>query len=81
MENRNNLSDPEISSVVEKVVLDDREFVETFNNFFVNIVSSLKISPKENYETDAGSDSEPRLNYFKNHSSIKVIESREKQLL
>ena len=81
MENRNNLSDPEISSVVEKVVLDDREFVETFNNFFVNIVSSLKISPKENYETDAGSDSEPSSNYFKNHSSIKVIESREKQHL
>ena len=49
---------------------------ETFNELFVNIVPSLKISPKENYETDFGNDNEPFLNYinkFKNHPSIKVI--------
>ena len=55
---------------------------ETFNEFFVNIVASLKILPKENYETDVGNDSKPTLNYiskFKNHPSIKVIKSRKKE--
>ena len=79
MQNRNDLSDLEISSGVEKIELDDREIVETFNEFCVNIVSSLKISPKENCKADVGNDSEPILNYFKNHLSIKVIESREKE--
>ena len=58
------------------------ELAETFNEFFVNIVSSLKISPKGNYETDDGNDNEPILNYinkFKNHPSIKVIKSRKKE--
>ena len=48
----------------------------------VNIVLSLKIWPKENYETDVGNDNEPILNYinkFKNHPSIKVIKSRKKE--
>ena len=55
---------------------------KAFNEFFVNMVSSLKISPKENYETDLGNDNEPILNYinkFKNHPSIKVIKSRKKE--
>ena len=59
MEKGNALSDPEISSEVE-----------TFNDFFVNIAPSLKISPKENYEIDVGNDNEPVLNYinkFKNY--------------
>ena len=58
------------------------EIAETFNEFFVNIVASLKISPKENYKTDVGNDNEPILNYikkFKNHPSIKVIKSRKKE--
>ena len=48
----------------------------------MNIVPSLKISPKENYKTDVGNDNEPILNYinkFKNHPSIKVIKSRKKE--
>ena len=48
----------------------------------VNIVLSLKIWPKENYETDVGNDNEPILNYFnkfKNHPSFKVIKSRKKE--
>ena len=51
------------------------KFAETFNEFFVKIVRNLKISPKENYETDVGNANEPILNYinkFKNHPSIKV---------
>ena len=56
------LSGPEISSEVEKVISEDMEIVETFNEFFVNIVPSLKISPKENYETDVGNDNELILN-------------------
>ena len=82
VEKGNDLSDPEISSEVEKVIPEDMEMAETFNEFFVNIVPSLKISPKENYETDVGNDNEPILNYinkFKNHPSIKVIKSRKKE--
>ena len=82
VEKGNDLSDPEISSEVEKVISEDKEIAETFNEFFVNIVPSLKISPKENYETDVGNDNEPILNYinkFKNHPSIKVIKSRKKE--
>ena len=58
------------------------EIAETFNKFFVNIVPSLKISTKENYETDVRNDDEPVLNYinkFKNHLSIKIIKSRKKE--
>ena len=82
VEKGNDLSDPEISSEVEKVISEDMEIAETFNEFFVNIVPSLKILPKENYETDVGNDNEPILNYinkFKNHPSIKVIKSRKKE--
>ena len=82
VEKGNDLNDPEISSEVEKVIPEDMETAETFNEFFVNIVSSLEISPKENYETDVGNDNEPILNYinkFKNHPSIKVIKSRKKE--
>ena len=62
VEKGNDLSDPEISSEVEKVISEDMEIAETFNEFFVNIVPSLKISPKENYETDVGNDNELILN-------------------
>ena len=54
---------------------------ETFNEFFVSIVPSLKISPNENYETDVENDNEPISNYinnFKNHPSINVLKSRKK---
>ena len=71
-----------MSSEVEKVISEDMEIAETFNEFFENIVPSLKISPTENYETDAGNDNEPILNYinkFKNHPSVKVIKSRKKE--
>ena len=82
VEKGNDLNDPEISSEVEKVISEDKEIAETFNEFFVNIVPSLKILPKENYETDVGNNNEPILNYinkFKNHPSIKVIKSRKKE--
>ena len=78
----NDLSDPEICSEVEKVISEDMEIAETFNEFFVNIFPSLKISPKENYETDVWNDNDPILNYinkFKNHRSVKVIKSRKKE--
>ena len=81
MEQGNDLSDPEISSEVEKVISEEMEISETFNEFFVNIVPSLKISPKENYETDVRNDQEPILNYinkFKNHPSTKVIKSKKR---
>ena len=82
VEKANDLNDPEISSEVEKVISEDMEIAETFNEFFVNIVPSLKISPKGNYETDVGNDNKPILNYinkFKNHPSIKVIKSWKKE--
>ena len=64
VEKGNDLSNPEISSEVEKVLSEDMEIAETFNEFFVNIVPSLKISSKENYETNVGKDNEPILNYI-----------------
>ena len=82
LEKGNDLSDREISLEVDKVISEDIGIAETFNEFFVNIVPSLKISPKENYETDVRNDIEPTLNYinkFKNHLSIKVIKSRKKE--
>ena len=62
VEKANDLSDPEISSEVEKVISNDMAIAEKFNEFFVNIVPSLKISPKENYETDLGNDNQLILN-------------------
>ena len=82
MEKGNDLSNPEISLEVEKVISDDMEIAKRFNEFFVNIVPILKISPKENYETYVGNDNEPILNYinkFKNHPSIKTIKSKKKE--
>ena len=83
VEKGKNTSDPEIFSEIEKVISEDMENDETFNEFFVNIVPSLKISPKENYETDVGNDNEPILNYinkFRNHVNIKLIISRKKRV-
>ena len=61
VEKGNDLSYPEISSEIEKVISEDMEIAETFNEFFVNIVPSLKKSLKENYETDVGNDNKPIL--------------------
>ena len=64
------------------MISEDMEIAETFSEFFVNIVPSLKISLKENSETDVGNDNKPILNYinkFKNNPSIKVIKSRKKE--
>ena len=48
VEKGNDLSEPEVSSEISKVISDDIEI--TFNKCFVNIVLSLKISSKEDYE-------------------------------
>ena len=82
VEKGNALSDTKISSEVKKMISDDREIAETFNKFFVNIVPSLKISTKENYETNVGNYKESVLNYinkFNNRPSIKVTKSRKKE--
>ena len=82
MEKGNDLSNPEISSEVEKVISDDMEIAETINELFVNNIPNLRILSKENDETDVGNDNEPILNYinkFKNHPGIKVINSRKKE--
>ena len=41
LEKGNDLSDPEISSEVEKVISEDMEIAETFNEFFVKIVPKI----------------------------------------
>ena len=64
VEKENALSDPEMSSEVEKVISDDRRIAETFNDFLVHIVPFLNVSPKENYETNEGKDNDPILNYI-----------------
>ena len=69
----NALSDTEISPEVEKIISGDRGIAESFNDIFCDIFPSLRISPKENYETDVENDNEPILNYinkFKNYPSI-----------
>ena len=78
----NDLSDPEISSEVDKVISDDRGIVELFNDFLCDIVPNLKILPRENYEIDVGNDNEPILNYvnkFENHASNKMRKPRKKE--
>ena len=72
MEKENDLSDPKISSEVDKVIPEDTEIAETFNEFLVNIVTSLKILLKENYETDVGNDDKPILNYI---NKFKIIQA------
>ena len=75
MEKGNDLSDPEISSEVEKAMSEDKEIAETFKEFFVNTVPSLKISPKENYETDVRNDNKLILHYINKssyHQSYKI---------
>ena len=82
VEKGNDLSNPEISSEVEKVISDDMEIAETTNELFVNNIPNLRILSKENDETDVGNDNEPILNCinkFKNHPGIKVINSRKKE--
>ena len=82
VEKENDLSNPEISSEVEKVISDDMEIAETINELFVNNIPNLRILSKENDETDVGNDNEPILNCinkFKNHPGIKVINSRKKE--
>ena len=54
------------------------EIAETFNEFFVNIVPSLNISPKENYKTDVENDNEPILNYI---NKFKIIRESKLQNL
>ena len=56
LEKGNDLSGRKISSEVDKVISEDMGIAETFNEFFVNIVPSLKLSPKQNYETDIRND-------------------------
>ena len=72
MEKENDLSDPKISSEVDKVIPEDTEIAETFNEFLVNIVTSLKILLKENYETDVGNDDKPILNYINKFKIIRA---------
>ena len=72
VEKGNNLSDPEISSEVEKVISKDREIADTLNKCFVNIVPSLNISPKENSKTDVGNHNETILNYINKFKIIRA---------
>ena len=82
MEKGNDLSDPEISSELGKVISDDRGIVELFNDFLCDIVTNFKILPRENYEIDVGNDNEPILNHvnkFENHPTNKMVKSRKKE--
>ena len=68
----NALSYAEISSEVEKVISGDREIAAAFKYFFINIISSLKISPKQIYKIDVGNDNESFLNYIYRFKIIRV---------
>ena len=51
MEKGNALTDSEIFSEIEKVISDDKGFSKNIKDFFANIVTTVKISQQENYET------------------------------
>ena len=51
MEKGNALTDSEIFSEIEKVISDDKGISKNIKGFFANIVTTVKISQQENYET------------------------------
>ena len=51
MEKGNALTDSEIFSEIEKVISDDKGISKNIKDFFANIVTTVKISQQENYET------------------------------
>ena len=54
MEKGNALTDSEIFSEIEKVISDDKGISKNIKDFFANIVTTVKISQQENYETVIG---------------------------
>lgn len=54
MEKGNALTDSEIFSEIEKVISDDKGISKNIKDFFANIVTTVKISQQENYETGIG---------------------------
>ena len=60
----------------EKIISDDREVAETFNQFFKESVQSLNINENRLLQTDTGDLNDPveiALKKFSNHPSIKDI--------
>ena len=51
MEKGNALTDSVIFSEIEKVISDDKGISKNIKDFFANIVTTVKISQQENYET------------------------------
>ena len=51
MEKGNALTDSEIFSEIEKVISDYKGISKNIKDFFANIVTTVKISQQENYET------------------------------
>lgn len=47
------------TKTVDKIILDDFDIYEIFNNFFVSIDLNLKISPKENILINASEINDP----------------------
>ena len=75
-------NEAENPSEIETVISDDREVAETSNHYILNIVPSLKISPKENYKPDIWNANDPSLNYIsksRNHPTIQLIKSIKKE--
>ena len=63
------------------MISEDQAVAEFFNEFFINIVPSLKISPNHNYDTDfivTNDQVQNALNKFRNHSSIVMIKNKRK---
>ena len=63
----------------EKIITDDKEIAETFNEFFVNIVPNLKIPTSHNCNTDFEETDDPiynAINKYKDHPSILMIKSK-----
>ena len=66
--------------MIEEVIFNDYDILETFNKIFANIDPNLKIISDDNFETanEYGKEkpSANSINKFKNHPSIKMIISK-----
>ena len=63
----------------EEIISDEEKVAEIFNNFFINIVSNLKIPNNHNCDMDFQKNDDPVLNAistYRYHSSIAMINSK-----
>ena len=61
-----------LKNVNDDVISDEKTLSNIFNDYFVNITSTLNLNTK-NEQTSSTDDSKTIVSYFKDHDSIKTI--------